>query len=69
MWAVRALRRYVMFGVGIVVYLPLEEHVRVVMDREVHARIRAYLLDLSFYRVSWKAGQSLWDWEGGLVDF
>jgi hypothetical protein len=45
-WAVRMLKRYVLFAPYTIVYLPLPEHITLIRDRAVHMRIRAYLLDL-----------------------
>lgn len=58
-WACRYLKRYLLFATTIYCYLPHAEQVRVVEDKEVHLRIRAYLLDLAFYQVVWRVGRTM----------
>lgn len=53
-WACRHLKRYTLFSRGLFCYLPEVEMVRIVADREVHVRLRAYLLDMAFYNVVWR---------------
>jgi hypothetical protein len=68
-WACRYLKRYLLFAVKVYCYLPGDEWVRVVQDRDVHLRVRAYLLDLAFYQVEWKVGRTMFSQHGGMFDW
>lgn len=68
-WAVRALRRYILFAPTIIIFLPLPEHIAVIRDKHLHMRIRAYLLDLEMYNIEWRVGDHLMCPSGELLDY
>ena len=66
-YAMRKLRRYTEHSPGVRIVTPIEGVERLVRDGEVHARIKAYAIDLSMYRVTWATGRSVWSLQEDLL--
>ena len=59
-WAVRKFKQYTLNATKIQVVLPWKEQVALVKDLDVHIRLRAKLLDLALYNVTWTCGANVW---------
>lgn len=65
-WGLRRLRRYSTYANKIVVKLPWEEDVLLVLDKSTHIRLRALLVELHMYRVTWEVGENPWELGGAM---
>ena len=59
-WALRKARRYTSHSPEIVVRLGDTAEVACIADQHAHMRLQALLVDLSLYKVKWKAGENHW---------
>ena len=59
-WVIKKWTRWTSFAAGVVVVLPVDEAMVLVRDRDVHARMRAVMLGLDMYGVSFERGVGAW---------
>ena len=67
-WGLRRFSRYAMWVPEIHVSVPWPQELAWVMERSSQLRLRAMLVELACYRVTWVEDHGVWGLEGPLVE-
>ena len=62
-WAVRRLKRYTTFAANITIIVPAAAEAALVVDAAAHLKLRALVVDLQQYQVTWESGVNPWEAE------